>query len=204
MRPRQPSREPELPRAGRRRPVSWRGTDVVEEITTWLVGVFGIVGVLAAFLISSDVREAWGEATPPGPVAHYAPDSPHTPRRIDRGEHAATPEPGYPPAPRDGRALQGVVQVTRFPPSGPAASHPGNQAQRLVLGGKNAVKAMTFASESVVFALTSVALALWLTWRLVTRWTAARNCQRWAHEWAQVEPVWSGRKPHRPEDRRER
>jgi hypothetical protein len=41
--------------------------------------------------------------------------------------------------------------------------------------------------------LAGVAAALWSGWRGVTRWTLARNRDRWAQEWAAVEPLWSGR-----------
>ena len=34
-----------------------------------------------------------------------------------------------------------------------------------------------------------------LLWTAVRAWTAHRNAVSWAHEWALVEPTWSGRVP---------
>jgi hypothetical protein len=92
-----------------------------------------------------------------------------------------------------------VNGMTRLPPSNPARSPVGNQSRRLPLGSRNTVQAMTVACWSVALALAGVAAALWLTWRLVTRWTTVRNCERWSRQWAEVEPLWSGRKPRRPD-----
>jgi hypothetical protein len=39
-----------------------------------------------------------------------------------------------------------------------------------------------------------VAAALLAVWKGLRRWILARNCARWEREWAQVEPIWSGRR----------
>jgi hypothetical protein len=64
---------------------------------------------------------------------------------------------------------------------------------QLVAAPGTAAEALFLALMWAVTVLAGVAVALWSAWRGVTRWTLARNRDRWAQEWAAVEPLWSGR-----------
>lgn len=206
MRPDQPPCEPDRSRRwGRRRePMPRRGTDIVEAVASWLMGVLGILGVAGAFFLGSDVHQhtvgqAGEKAAQHDSRTRHLPTSVPALVAIDQGEHAGAPAPVNHLTVDGARPHRGVVSLTRLPLTpGRADSQQPRPPQRLILGTKNAVTAMTYACWSIAVALASVAAGLWVTWRLVARWTSARNDERWEREWAEVEPVWSGRAPRRP------
>jgi hypothetical protein len=205
VQPDQPSHEPPLPWPRRRKSMPCRDTDIVEAIAAWLMGVCGILGVLAAMAFGHQVHQhtlagARQQPVQPDSVAQRSVHNPPAPVMIDQGDHSA--RPGLPTrldAGGSGRG-HGATVVKPLASPHPGTPHPGHgHPQQAVFGTRSMISAMALACWGVALVLACVAVGLWLGWGLVRRWTAARNSERWAREWAEVEPLWSGRTPRRPD-----
>lgn len=177
-------------------------------MTAWLLGIVGILGVPLVALVGDAVYEhgldrVGQQSAQHSPTAQHSPATPDVTkglpgrRMIDQGDRPV-------PAGQVGalgstaHPRQGVIELNRTHAVGPTMSGPSNASPRFVPGSGVSVKAMVLACGSVALLLAGSVAALTLVWRLVTRWTTARNHERWASEWAEVEPAWSGRRHEDP------
>ncbi|HZZ50874.1 MAG TPA: hypothetical protein VFE65_28625 [Pseudonocardia sp.] len=186
--------------------MSCRRADVIEAVAAWLLGIVGILGVPLVALVGNAAYEHGLERAGQESARHSSATPDLTRglpgrRMIDQGDRPVPPgqvgAPGSTAHPR-----QGVIELNRTHAVGPTMSGRSNESPRFVLGSGVSVKALVLACGSVALLLACAVSALALAWRLVTRWTTARNHERWASEWAEVEPAWSGRRhqgPRRPE-----
>jgi hypothetical protein len=175
-------------------------------LTAWALSVCAIFGVLVAFSSGGSVHRqqlerARQEAKQWRPVVLVVTQAtPAVPSLQGRGV-AVTAPVAVSWQGSDQRQHRGVARL--YGPYRVGETAPGwvDQAERLMSGAPTSpFDALLAAFWCTVAILIGEGCALALVWRLVTRATMARNCESWAWEWATVEPVWSGREPHRSED----
>jgi hypothetical protein len=78
-------------------------------------------------------------------------------------------------------------------PAGDTLAGWTDRSDRLVPAPTSASSAVLLSAWWAGVLLAGILAALAAIWWALTRWTLSRNCQRWAWEWAEVEPIWSGR-----------
>ncbi|MDT7606124.1 MAG: hypothetical protein QOG96_627 [Pseudonocardiales bacterium] len=182
--------------ARRRRRLPSRATDWVEGTAAWLMFALGLIGAGAALEVGTAVY-----ATVMAQVRVES--AQRTPIAVTVVNDVAYP--AYPggPAPAVSTVVRwtsrnGAEHTAPMPLRGPidaGTSVPAwiDRHDQLVTAPVTAAEALFLALVWAMTVLAGVAAALWSGWRGVTRWTLARNRDRWAQEWAAVEPLWSGR-----------
>ena len=177
-----------------------RRTDLMEDVLSWLLGVVLAAGVFTAFLtagatydgMTEQSRDQAGDRFPVNavltedvPIPIGASGNPRV-----YGAVRFTPP--------DGLERTGQAQVSGGQPAGTTVPVWSTRDGVLV------PPPMTGADAAGVAVLTGIVVALaWatgcagLSWSMV-RWTEARYARSWEHEWAVVEPEWSGRQGDRP------
>jgi hypothetical protein len=170
-----------------------RATDLVEDVVVWLlisaslllVAIALIAGVGAHGRVSDRIRTQTEERTMvAATVLAVAPPVP--PDSFNRpGVEAQW-------VGLDGMRRTGAVPVTGATPAGAEVAVWLDRDGAVVeppTSGMDAVAAGIFSGIAVLFVGASV---LGVVWLLVRRGIDAVNSRRWAHEWADIGPEWTG------------
>jgi hypothetical protein len=182
---RQPSQAGRIPR---------RGTDRIEDAAAWLltaVALFVVLfGALAGVRVHGDMaeRRLAAERERVQVDAVLLTDAP---------PDAAAPGP---PASRPARYVDGrgrehdvVLPVAGHRPAGSSVRAWVDRDGRVVPPPPSAVDAVVLGIVAAAAVVAIGGVVLEGVWLGVRRWLLLRNAAAWAHEWARVEPMWSGR-----------
>jgi hypothetical protein len=170
-----------------------RATDLIEDVVVWvllcasllLVAVALIAGVGAHGRVNDRIRTHTDDRTMvPATVLAQAPLVP-----LDPGSRIGVEAQWVGP---DGVRRTGLVPVTGATPAGAEVTvwlDRSGAAVEPPPAGVDAVAAGIFTGIAVLAVGASV---LGVVWLLVRRGIDALNCRRWAREWADIGPEWTG------------
>jgi hypothetical protein len=165
-----------------------RGTDWLEDVAAWLLASLSLLGAAVSLMVGLQVHgslmeRAALESTARTPVrAVLLQDTPVVP---DADDQQTGPVVQVPVrwVDTDGTVRVDEASVTGLPRAGDTVQVWADRSHHLVPAPTNPDDA-TAAGIAV----------LMVAWCGVRHFTSTRNYARWAREWAEVEPRWSGRR----------
>ena len=176
-----------------------RGTDWLEDAAAWVLSSLSLLGVAIALMVGLQVHgslmeRAALESTARTPVrAVLLADAPVVP---DADDQQTGPIVQVPVrwVDTDGTVRTDEASVNGLPRTGDTVQVWADRSHHLVPPPTNPDDATAAGIVAAGITLFLSIAGLMVAWVGVRHFTFTRNYVRWAREWAEVEPLWSGRR----------
>jgi len=176
-----------------------RGTDWLEDVAAWLLASLSLLGAAVSLMVGLQVHgslmeRAALESTARTPVrAVLLQDTPVVP---DADDQQTGPVVQVPVrwVDTDGTVRFDEASVTGLPRAGDTVQVWADRSHHLVPAPTNPDDATAAGVVATGITLFLSVAVLMVAWCGVRHLTFTRNYARWAREWAEVEPRWSGRR----------